>query len=363
MKFKVFAHWSLIAALAGFPLMAGAAPSKARVKADRTNVRSKPSSDGEVLISLRKDEVVEVIEEVEGPGADGKPRPWSKISLPSRVALWIYGPLLDPKSKTIKTESVHLRTGPGKNYSELGELPRGTKVTVVRELEDWFQVEPPKGLTAFVASSLLSPGEGATPAKTKIPEAAVKAAEQQQPTQVQIDDPATIASAGRPARPGAIKNRVYKPEQSEQTTVPMVPLVAANPVDPAGASGTTAPPADTTISQPSVPAPVEVPTTTSTVPWTTSQPTAPILIPGDPSVPREVTREGMLRRAWNIQAPGYFELRSSLGEGLLNYLVSESTNVDLKTYLGRPVIVSGTEWRDKRWRTPLIKVTDVKLAQ
>jgi len=362
MKFKVFAHWSLIAALAGFPLLAGAAPSKARVKADRTNVRSKPSSDGEVLVSLHKDEIVEVIEEVQGPGADGKPRPWSKISLPPRVALWVYGPLLDPQSKTVKTESVHLRTGPGKNYSELGELPRGTKVSVVRELDDWFQVEPPKGLTAFVAASLLQPGDAATPATTKIPEAAVKAAEEQPPTQVQINESAAIPSAARPVRNAPQKNRVFKPEQAESATVAMVPLTASRPVEPVGSSAIPTSAPEATISQPSVPTPVEVPETASPVPLASTQPAVPILIPGDPAIPREVTREGMLRRAWNIQAPGYFELRSSLGEGLLNYLVSESTNIDLKTYLGHPVIVSGTEWRDKRWRTPLIKVTDIKLA-
>ncbi len=365
MKIKVFAHWSLIAALAGAPLVAIAAPLKARVKSDRTNVRSKPSSDGEVLISLRKDEVVEVVEEVEGPGADGKPRPWSKISLPTRVALWIYGPLVDTQSKTIKTESVHLRTGPGKNYSELGELTHGTKVTLVRELDDWFQVEPPKGLTAYVASSLLTPGEGAGPATTKIPEAAVKAAEQQAPTQVQIDDPAAISSAGRPNRNGTVKNRVFKPEQPDAaaTAVTPPPAVTSKPNDVAVDPNSAPAPVETTPPITATPPPSEPTTTASTIPVSSPTPFVPVLTPGDPSIPREVTREGMLRRAWNIQAPGYFELRSSIGEGLLNYLVSESTNVDLKTYLGHPVIVSGTEWRDKRWKTPLIKVTDVKLAQ
>ena len=91
-------------------------------------------------------------------------------------------------------------------------------------------------------------------------------------------------------------------------------------------------------------------------------PAAPVLVPGDPNVPRDVVREGFVRRAWNIQAPGYFELRSSRGEGLMNYLISEDPTIDIKFYLGRQVIITGTEWRDRRWTTPLIKVTAIKLS-
>jgi len=373
-----------------------AEPQKARVKGERTNVRLQPNSESEVLTNLRKDEVVDVLEEVNGPGVDGKPRPWSKISLPSRVALWIYGPLVDPKSKTVKSESVHLRTGPGKNYSELGDLPRGTKVTVVRELDDWFQIEPPAGLSAYVASSLLVIGDAplaASPTKpststTKIPAAAIQAAEHQIPTEVQLDEPKPIQTAASAPVVGLGHNRVFKPQGAAKAPVTnqpptnefsakvvapaLIPTPAAAPpavvVDTNGANAAIVGVAAGSPPPASQPAPIETlavpPAQADPIP-VAAQPTlpaAPVLVPGDPNVPRDVVREGFVRRAWNIQAPDYFELRSSRGEGLMNHLISEDPNIDIKFYLGRQVIITGTEWRDRRWTTPLIKVTAIKLS-
>lgn len=401
MNIQVIARFLIAAVFAGFLMSATAAPQKARVKADRTNVRLQPNSESEVLTNLRKDDLVEVLEEVNGLGADGKPRAWSKISLPARVALWVYGPLIDAKAKTVKSESVHLRTGPGKNYSELGELPRGTKVTVVRELDDWFQIEPPPGLTAYVASSLLVDGEaslvsaspsGSSPTTklptTKIPAAAILAAEHQTPTEVQLDEPKAIQTAASAPAVGLGHNRVFKPQVLAKapivpgtvaagspsnpvpTTNVIVPL-AASPANPTNVP----PPASVVVNSPAIqdveperpasaPLQAELPPISPPLSMqpTTILPTAPILVPGDPNVPREVIREGFVRRAWNIQAPGYFELRSISGEGLLNYLVTENTNIDLKFYLGRQVIIDGTEWRDRRWKTPLVKVTSIKLS-
>lgn len=372
MKSKVFVRSLIFLALVCAPLPLAAAPQKARVKADRTNVRLKPSFDAEVLTNLRKGEVVDVLEEVEGNGADGKPRPWSRIALPPRVTLWVYEPLLDAKSKTVRTESVHLRTGPGKNYSELGELTRGAKVTVVRSLDDWAQIEPPTGLSAFVASSLLMAADGGTNAPTtavQIPE----------PTQVQLDDSATIQTAPMSPNRGRGRRSVTEPVAAKAaatvppTTVPPASVLPMTHLSPAATvsptpvteiqTGVAVPPDATPVAIATLPLSTE--TTSSTPPSETNALTAPMTVaPGsvETIIPRQVVREGILQRAWNIQAPGYYELRSVRGEGLLNFLVSEDPQLDLKFYLGRTVNVVGTEWRDKRWKTPLIKVTTVHLA-
>ena len=389
MNTQVFARLIITAVLAGLLLPATAEPQKARVRAERTNVRLQPNSESEVLTNLRKDEVVDVLEEVNGPGVDGKPRPWSRISLPARVALWVYGPLVDAKSKTVKSESVHLRTGPGKNYSELGDLPRGTKVTVVRELDDWFQIEPPPGLSAYVASSLLVSGSAPlespatkTPASaTKIPVAALQAAEHQTPTEVQLDEPKAIQTAASAPIVGLGHNRAFKPQvvaKAPMTSPPVTgdtpakvgalpvvsspTVVSSNATDAVSAPTVVAPPPVT--QQLPLETPVQPPVQAESIPIVVQPtlPATPILVPGDPKVPREVVREGFVRRAWNIQSPGYFELRSSRGEGLMNYLISEGPDVDIKFYLGRQVIVTGTEWRDRRWNTPLVKVTSIKLS-
>lgn len=341
-------------------LRAGPSPAplhSARVKADRTNVRIKPTFDSEVLASLRKGEVVEVVEEVQGLGADGKERPWSRIKLPSRVAIWVYGPLLDPKTKTVRTESVHLRAGPGKNYSELGELPHGSPVTVVRELEDWTEIEQPAGLSAFVASSLIE-SAATVPAVVEIPA----------PTPVEVTNaPAirpvvtTIPPVYRP--PGGLP----PPSRSKPISA-STPQISSNPTPAVAAISNPSPASETTSvpmipltrATPIVPATETLPTpVTGAVPPTANEPATR---PGDPITPREVVREGLVSRAWNIQSPGYFELRSARGEGLINYLVTEDTTLDIKFYLGRLVVITGTEWRDSRWKTPLVKVTAIKLA-
>ena len=87
-------------------LLTATAQIPAVIKGDRTNVRAKPGFDGEVLASLKKGDVVSVIGEVDGVGADGKTtRSWSKIALPAKVAVWAYGPLLDAKTRTVKDSS------------------------------------------------------------------------------------------------------------------------------------------------------------------------------------------------------------------------------------------------------------------
>ncbi|MBN8247361.1 MAG: hypothetical protein J0L84_07945, partial [Verrucomicrobia bacterium] len=58
----------------------------------------------------------------------------------------------------------------------------------------------------------------------------------------------------------------------------------------------------------------------------------------------------------------HFELRDNFyGEGVLDYLYIEPQD-DLKKFLGQRVRVEGEEYRDSRWRTPVLKVKSVELA-
>jgi len=78
--------------------------------------------------------------------------------------------------------------------------------------------------------------------------------------------------------------------------------------------------------------------------------------------PRRVTREGTVRRTLSPHAPSHFELRDGFyGEGVLDYLYIEPQD-DLKKFLGQRVRVEGEEYRDSRWRTPVLKIKSVELA-
>lgn len=144
--------------------LAAEAPRPAKIKGDRTNVRAKPSYDGEVLATLAKGSSVTVLAEVDGAeGEPGGSRKWARIRLPREVSVWVYTPLLDAKTGQVKGEVLKFRAGPGRNYSELGELRRGDTVSEIRQADDWTQIEPPASAVAFVAASLLEPAEPPAP--------------------------------------------------------------------------------------------------------------------------------------------------------------------------------------------------------
>ena len=297
-----------------------AAGPTAIVKADRTNVRAKPAFDGEVLATLKKGDTVEVVGAEAGTGVDGSsPKDWTKVALPPQVAVWVYGPLVDGATKTVKGKSLNLRAGPGRNYSEIGLLPRGATVAVVRESDGWLQIEPPAGTYAFVASNLIERKDGETPAVAMIEKA-----------------PAARAAA-------AESTPIVSAEVPVAKTVPVLPATR-----PPVSADTVAPPAAAVVETAATAAPAA------------PLPAVPVLAD---SAPRRVLREGVLRRSWNANSPGNFELRSTRGEGTLDFLVNEDPSIDLAKFNGKQVFVTGEEWRDARWKLPVLKVKTVESVE
>jgi SH3-like domain-containing protein len=328
---------SLSAALVAVSLAGGGfaaeTPKPAQIKGDRTNVRAKPSYDGEVLATLSKGASVEVLAEVDGAeGEPGGSRRWARIQLPKEVSVWVYTPLLEAQSKTVKGEVLKFRAGPGRNYSELGELKRGEAVTEIRQAEDWTQIEPPPQAVAYVAASLIEFTE----------------------------PPAPVALETKPVEPDVIPAIRLKP--ASQPTVMRLPAEAiAAPADPVPTPSQPQPSPGANI-EPVVPVVIE-----------TSAP-APAVTSVEPAVEapaaRAVVREGVVRRTAKLQAPGDYELRSvrrvgglfNRDEGLIDFLVVENPDVKLERWEGKRVFIHGTEWRDERWRTPMLKVERVDTA-
>ncbi|MEI6358620.1 MAG: SH3 domain-containing protein [Verrucomicrobiota bacterium] len=302
------AAWAALSAV-----IAMAAGPTAIVKADRTNIRAKPAFDGEVLATLKKGDTVEVVGAEAGTGVDGSsPKDWTKVALPPQVAVWVYGPLVDGATKTVKGKSLNLRAGPGRNYSEIGLLPHGATVAVVRESDGWLQIEPPAGTYAFVASNLIERKDVAAPAG------------------------ATTTEKAPAARPAVAESTPLVPAE--------VPGVKSAPIPPVDAVA---------------PAAAAVVETTAAAAPALPLPAVPVLAD---SAPRGVLREGILRRSWNANSPGNFELRSTRGEGTLDFLVNEDPSIDLAKFKGKHVFVTGEEWRDARWKLPVLKVKTVESA-
>lgn len=329
------------------------------VKGDRVNVRAKPSFDGEVLATLPRGANVKVIAEVDGvEGEPGGGRRWAKVRLPPEVDVWVYAPAVEAQTHAVKSEVLRFRAGPGRNYSELGELKRGEVVTEVRQLEDWMQIEPPAHALAFVAKSLLE--DGGTGGVEKAAEPEFVPVPQPEPVTL-TSRPVTLQPAfrGNPAplpetRRNSESQRLAEPQ--ETVIEPVRPLVK-NRVD--------------------TPAPAQVPTLPPVAP--------PVAVKAEPEAyvasvservastavnPKAVVREGIIRRVGEGPAPGGYELRGVRRvAGLLeremepvDLLIADEPKLKLERFVGRRVFVHGTEWRDERWRTPVLQVERVDTA-
>lgn len=323
-------------------------PGPATVTQDHVNVRARADVDSEVVAHLKKNDSVTVIEEVllKKPSA-GEPARWAKISLPSDVAVWVYADFLDKSASQVKVAKLNLRAGPGENYGVLGTLEKGASVKKLESKGDWWKVEAPSGSFAFVAANLLAPKPAsAEPAPAPKPAAApVVAAAKPRPSAVPPPvtainvDPSPVAPAPRPA----------------QVFVPQPPPVF-NPA-PAPVVATPAPAPK--------PAPVVTPPPTTPTPILSREPGEIDIRPmrEDAYIKRIVTREGVVRRTLNIQAPTFLVLENLHNGRVMNYLYSTSTNLNLSSYRGRTVTVTGEEALDERWpNIPVIRVETLRTA-
>ncbi|MFO1461963.1 MAG: SH3 domain-containing protein [Verrucomicrobiota bacterium] len=378
----------------------------AAVRADRTNLRAQPSKDAEVLASLHKGELLEVLGE-ELPA--GQKEIWSRVVLPSSVLVWVHSPGLD-KAGVVRNETVNFRAGPGKNYSIIGSLRRGDSVVILREFDNWLQIAPPKGSTAYVASRLLGSPEAPLPTPTvstappaqklrNTPEEPTPTTTSLLPPSGAVPEKALEGSADpAPNSPDAPTLQTPVPPRAKTSRDTPFPDPAwasiAKPVTPEQkptAPAATAPPTPPPVAPVSTPTQVEkvsqkktTPESahailapqrtgsprdqlkagdrTTSYPLLTSDPDPGRPKPGSPPLaPREVIRDGVVRLTWSPQAPSDYELRSVYsGEGVLNYLYLEPQS-DLKKFVGKQVRVQGEEYLDSRWQTPVLKVKTIEL--
>jgi uncharacterized protein YgiM (DUF1202 family) len=328
------ASWTAVSALA--------AEEPAVVQAERVNVRGRPSMLGEVITQLKHGEAVTVLEEipVDKPKT-GEPAAWARIKMPENTPLWVNAGFIDPTNKTVKVKRLNVRAGAGENYSAVGRLEKGDTVKEIRVVDDWMEIETPTNTFAYVAADLIARKESpAAPA-----------------------EPAKTAEAPKPAAPApateSVKNEPppATPAATKPASVP-APAPAPAKVEPAPIVAAPAP----------VPAPVE-----RTVPATSDQlltgrlrstPPPPVepKVEGPPPK-RTVVREGYVRHTGSIQAPTDFELRSATGGHVLDYLHSSSTNLVVKKFKGKKVLVSGEEFVDERWpNRPVLEIDTIQVA-
>jgi uncharacterized protein YgiM (DUF1202 family) len=288
-------------------------PGPAVCEANNVNVRGQAKLKSEVVGKLTKGQQVSVLEEVQlkNSGPD-EPSAWAKILLPTNVLVWVNTFFIDPANKTVKPKKLNLRGGPGENYSVLGTLKQGDTVKEVSTKNEWTQIEPPADAYAFVAAQFLKQGE------------------------------APIVAAATPTTPEAT------PTTPTIVTEPTINTTPTDPTPTATAPTTTPPPA-------TEPAPA-----TTEPSATTTNTTA--VAEEEPPPKRIVQREGIVRGTFSIQAPTRYELISPDNHRTINYLSSDSPDLDLSRYKGLRIIITGEEGLDERWRnTPVITIQKIQV--
>ena len=278
------------------------------IRGDRVNIRSQPSLEGEVLAWMKRGETVET----QGGAKDG----FIRIALPSKVAVWVYAPLVDRASRQVTAAEAKLRVGPGRNYGELGVLKKGAILTEIRESDGWLQVEPPAGFSAYVGAQFVE-ASGAAPAR-------VTAAKTGGILPADGDPVPSAPPVAAPAKPTAVR-------------VPVPPTPTPPPVEE------------------SVPPPVSAPIASQVPgPSAESEGVAQSTIQYSEKV-RVVNRVGKVVRSLEPQSPSHYQLRSpQRGEGMLGFLVGQDPQTPIASFRGKQVRVVAEEYVDPRSRAQVI---------
>ena len=301
--------WAVCLAIGWLAISAGA-EEVAVVKGDRVRVRAQATLKSEVITLLKKGETVTVLEEIAAKKHKrGEPAKWAKIQLPPNTPVWAYAPYIETTNNTVNIKRLNLRAGPGEKFSIIGRIERGTPVKQIRTTGNWMEIEAPRNAYAFVAAELLEKSAAPAPAPTELAANTTKAA----PTQ----PPPTVENV--------------KPETA--------PAVATEPV----------------------PAPAQAAQPTTQPPGLAPQPAPTTTVEAAPPK-RVVIREGTVVVSRSIQAPTSYGLENRESRRTVNYLHSESEDINLKKFAGKKVIVTGEELIDQRWvNTPIIEIESIRL--
>jgi uncharacterized protein YgiM (DUF1202 family) len=281
-------------------------PGPAVVDANHVNVRGQAKLKSEVVTRLNKGQAVTVLEEiVKNNSAPDEPSAWAKISLPTNAHVWVHTSFIDATNKSVLPKKLNVRSGPGENFSVLGQMVRGEPVKDLGVKGTWMEVEAPTNAYAFVAAQFL---------KQEAPGSA------------------PVASTEPAAEPSSV-------------TEP--PAVAAAPTEPPAVSTN---------------APTELPGVTNELASaSTNAPAEPAV--EEPPPKRIVQREGVVRGTGSIQAPTKFGLYSLQNNRLIDYLYTTSQELDLRRYKGLHIVVTGEEGLEERWgNTPVITIQKIQTS-
>lgn len=346
-------------------------PTANTVKPKRLNVRAGPGEEYGVLGTLSEGTAVQKVGERKG---------WLEIEAPAGLSAFVAAGYL--QKTVVAPPAAPAPAAPAP--SPTNNVPPQPDTTNVPA-----QTPPPQPAAATPqpasTETEVKPATETTPAVAVAPAAPAESTAEKPAPPVEsptIEKPKDSATA--PATEKAVTEAIPQPsteKPTSETTPPPEPEPATpKPMTPAPTVSTPASTNVTAAPLPAATAPTETVPETATAPKT-SEPapaapapievtpvpaateTTPFVEPDQPPAKRIVRREGTVRATLSFQAPTPFELRAPDTGATMDYLLPASTNINIKTFWGARVIVTGQEAIDSRWpNTPVIKVEKIELA-
>ncbi len=136
------------------------------LKANKVNIRARPSRTAELVTQLKKGDEVKVFETKSVVEA-GKTQEWSRITLPATAKCYVLSKLIAGGKAT--GDGINIRCGPGSNFKEIGKLTKGEKVYLVKAGSEWTQIKPTLQCSGWVASEYLEVAPVPVPVLTPAP--------------------------------------------------------------------------------------------------------------------------------------------------------------------------------------------------
>jgi uncharacterized protein YgiM (DUF1202 family) len=336
---------------------------------ERVNVRTRPSIASEVIQQLDTGATVTILDRINLNDPQlGEPREWFRIVIPETTELWISSEYIEPTTKAVTASRLNVRAGPGQNFSVVGRIERGTVVETIRASAGWTAIKPLAATVAYVATEFINESSTANANQIIEPDPPIRATTPPQAIASTVIPDVIIDEENETSN--SVSSTTLPPPITPEEETPVFSAVAS----PSGEESLF----DKVGSQPSGPEETERTESPITfIPLETSEvATEPLEVnPVSNEVAEElkriITRDGIVKRSRNIQAPTYHRLEDTRTGTTINYLYTGKLQVDLgtgpkalKPYEGRKIRVVGAEAVDARWpRIPVIEVEQLRILE
>jgi hypothetical protein len=389
-----------------------AAPYDASIRWNQVQIFSQPNLNSEVLGRVSRGDQVTVLEDFVAPASTEQPMAvrWSRVAwrrgaLPTpprastapvagiRPQRWVSAQFVDITRQQITVPKLNVRSGPSENFPVVEQLSEGDRIQILERSGNWLGLAPKGGVAPTIPPTAGDPLPG-TQTHGYL----------QSQYLAPIYEPPSVQPEFGPVTSSPAQTRAIVPSPPQPFT-----SAGVGNVGPANPTESRQQPAQTT--RGSVPAPESLSTRTSqtnpgsvvvhsrqsqaqpqpiprsspptqtviqtlpprlTTPIQRVQPRIPssatvVSPPPQPEIrytddgPRIVTRDGVVRRAFEPKSPAHFELRSHRGEGLISFLVPSDPDMKLTPWVGQRVLVTGEESIDRAWRRyPIIVISEIR---